>query len=33
MEANTKQLRWTNVGLIAFSMVWGLGNVVNNYAQ
>ncbi|WP_122646349.1 APC family permease [Enterococcus mediterraneensis] len=30
---NQKQLRWSSVGLIAFSMVWGLGNVVNNYAQ
>lgn len=28
-----KQLRWFTVGLIAFNMVWGLGNVVNNYAQ
>lgn len=30
---NQKQLRWFTVGLIAFNMVWGLGNVVNNYAQ
>lgn len=29
----TKQLRWSSIGIIAFSMVWGLGNVVNNYAQ
>jgi amino acid transporter len=28
-----KQLRWFTVGLIAFNMVWGIGNVVNNYAQ
>ncbi|WP_125703829.1 amino acid permease [Lacticaseibacillus daqingensis] len=28
-----KQLRWYNVALIAFVAVWGLGNVVNNYAQ
>ncbi|MHC5218264.1 amino acid permease [Enterococcus sp. LJL128] len=28
-----KQLRWFSVGLIAFNMVWGIGNVVNNYAQ
>ncbi|WP_086444657.1 amino acid permease [Candidatus Enterococcus lemimoniae] len=28
-----KQMRWFTVGLIAFNMVWGLGNVVNNYAQ
>lgn len=28
-----KKLRWFSVGLIAFNMVWGIGNVVNNYAQ
>ncbi|MGX7351205.1 transporter [Enterococcus canis] len=28
-----KQLRWFNIALIAFNMVWGIGNVVNNYAQ
>lgn len=28
-----KKLRWFTVGIIAFNMVWGLGNVVNNYAQ
>ncbi|MGX6961437.1 amino acid permease [Vagococcus xieshaowenii] len=28
-----KQMRWFTVGLIAFNMVWGLGNVVNNYSQ
>ena len=30
---NNKQLRWFAVALIAFNMVWGMGNVVNNYAQ
>ncbi|WP_035446130.1 APC family permease [Atopobacter phocae] len=30
---DSKQIRWYSVGMIAFSMVWGLGNVVNNYAQ
>lgn len=33
MADNKKQLRWFNVALIAFVAVWGLGNVVNNYAQ
>ncbi len=28
----SKQLRWYNVAIIAFVSVWGLGNVVNNYA-
>ncbi|WEG72853.1 APC family permease [Vagococcus intermedius] len=28
-----KQLRWYNISLMAFVAVWGLGNVVNNYAQ
>ena len=28
-----KQLRWFNIAFIAFTSVWGLGNVVNNYAQ
>lgn len=28
-----KKLRWYNVALIAFVSVWGLGNVVNNYAN
>ncbi|MGO3732930.1 MAG: APC family permease [Vagococcus sp.] len=27
-----KQLRWYNIAMIAFVSVWGLGNVVNNYA-
>ncbi|WP_314209170.1 APC family permease [Vagococcus salmoninarum] len=30
---NEKQLRWYNISLMAFVSVWGLGNVVNNYAQ
>lgn len=30
---NQKQLRWYNIALIAFVSVWGLGNVVNNYAN
>lgn len=33
MADRVKQLRWYNVALIAFVAVWGLGNVVNNYAQ
>ena len=33
MADTKKQLRWYNVALIAFVAVWGLGNVVNNYAQ
>jgi amino acid transporter len=33
MADRAKQLRWYNVALIAFVAVWGLGNVVNNYAQ
>ncbi|WP_461225939.1 APC family permease [Lacticaseibacillus suihuaensis] len=32
MSEDNKQLRWYNVALIAFVAVWGLGNVVNNYA-
>lgn len=28
-----KQLRWYNIALMAFVSVWGLGNVVNNFAQ
>lgn len=30
---NEKKLRWYNIALIAFVSVWGLGNVVNNYAN
>ncbi|KXT79673.1 putative transport protein [Streptococcus sp. DD11] len=33
MEKNNKQLNWAMISLIAFNLVWGLGNVVNNYAQ
>ena len=29
---NEKQLRWSNIALIAFVAFWGLGNVVNNFA-
>ncbi|AQP52851.1 amino acid permease [Vagococcus penaei] len=29
---SSKQLRWYNIAVIAFVSVWGLGNVVNNYA-
>ncbi|MGX7013921.1 APC family permease [Vagococcus silagei] len=29
---DSKQLRWYNVAIIAFVSVWGLGNVVNNFA-
>ena len=32
MEDQKKMLNWTMVAIIAFNMVWGLGNVVNNYA-
>ncbi|HMM22317.1 MAG TPA: amino acid permease [Selenomonadales bacterium] len=28
-----KKLRWYNLALMAFVMVWGFGNVVNNYAN
>lgn len=28
-----KKITWFTVAMIAFSMVWGFGNVVNNYAQ
>lgn len=30
---NEKQLRWQNIAMMAFVTVWGLGNVVNNFAQ
>lgn len=30
---NKKQMRWYNIALIAFTAVWGLGNVVNNFAN
>ena len=28
-----RTLRWYNLGMIAFVMVWGFGNIVNNFAQ
>lgn len=30
---DTKKIRWFTVAFIAFNMVWGMGNVVNNFAQ
>ena len=33
MKKDQHQLNWLMVSLIAFNMVWGLGNVVNNYSQ
>lgn len=30
---NEKKIGWFTVAFIAFNMVWGMGNVVNNYAQ
>ena len=30
---NEKNLRWYNLAVMAFIMVWGFGNVVNNYAN
>ncbi|MCD2255624.1 amino acid permease [Agrilactobacillus fermenti] len=33
MSKEVKKLRWYNVALIAFVAVWGLNNVMNNYAQ
>ncbi|RHW52279.1 amino acid permease [Bombilactobacillus bombi] len=30
---NKKQLRWFNIALVAFTTVWGLSNVVNNFAN
>ncbi|MFC6314419.1 APC family permease [Lapidilactobacillus achengensis] len=32
-EKNSKQLFWYNIALLGFVSVWGLGNVVNNFAQ
>lgn len=32
-EKDSKQLSWLMIALIAFNIVWGLGNVVNNFAQ
>lgn len=33
MNNEEKKLRWHNLALMAFVMVWGFGNVVNNYAN
>lgn len=30
---NTRNLRWFNVALLGFTTVWGLNNVVNNFAN
>ena len=30
---DNKKIRWFTVAFIAFNMVWGMGNVVNNYSQ
>lgn len=30
---NTRNLRWFNIALISFTAVWGLNNVMNNFAQ
>lgn len=32
-QENEKKLRWYNLALMSFIMVWGFGNVVNNYAN
>lgn len=33
LENEAKKLRWYNLALMAFVMVWGFGNVVNNFAN
>lgn len=33
MVQDAKKLRWYNVAVMAFIVVWGFGNVVNNYAN
>lgn len=33
MSQDAQKLRWYNLALMAFVMVWGFGNVVNNYAN
>lgn len=33
MGESAKKLTWQNLALMAFVMVWGFGNVVNNYAN
>lgn len=32
-QDEAKKLRWYNLALMSFIMVWGFGNVVNNYAN
>lgn len=32
-EANPRTLKWTNLAMLAFVVVWGFGNVVNNFAN
>jgi len=33
VDDESKKLRWYNLSLIGFVMVWGFGNVVNNFAN
>lgn len=33
MSKSAKQFRWYNLSLLLFTVVWGFGNVVNNYAN
>lgn len=33
MEQSQRNLRWYNLAIMAFIMVWGFGNVVNNFAN
>ncbi|SUY46218.1 amino acid permease family protein [Clostridium putrefaciens] len=33
MEDESKKLRWYNLSLMGFVMIWGFGNVVNNFAN
>lgn len=33
MSNSAKQFRWYNLSLLLFTVVWGFGNVVNNYAN
>ena len=30
---NNRNFRWYNIALISFTAVWGLNNVVNNFAN
>jgi hypothetical protein len=32
-KIGVKKLTWQNLALMAFVMVWGFGNVVNNFAN